>query len=1044
MKITRLRIAGFGPYKSEQEVDFTRFDADGIFLITGKTGAGKSSILDAICFALYGSVPRFDGSELRLRSDHCDPDDPSFVELEFTLKGETYRVYRTPRYEKPKKRGIGTTTAQPDARLERLQPGTGTECWVGIASRPVDVGNELSRILPLKQDQFLQVILLAQNRFQRFLLAKTDDRLTVLRTLFGTLRFQQLEAELLARRKVLDDELALARREIDALAVATLRQLWRDDDGDGDDDDGDGNDDAAGDDDHGRVMGRGHSDTAPAVPADPDPDWFESALVTIEDRLSAAAAQAESASAALVTVTAECDAVEERRRRQDRRNTAADTLTALEDRAAEITARRERLRRAERAARVWPMVRAHTEARSALAEALAVETAARGEWLKLLADAPARGALVDGALVDGAPVDGAPDSGALDAAGLAAAIEERLRLLGGLGDVLAGERRLPALDERITGLEQRAAEHTEALDTARLLLLALPERIDAAADALAAARVGAGRLPEAEAAVVRAESALAAADDVQRLESELVGVHRAEREAVAENTAAAIDYQRLVDARLDGFAVELAAELVDGTPCAVCGATEHPAPASGGADPVTDDDLEAARNLMGRRQAALDLCRTQSQSVATRLTEARTRAGTDDADQLDTALELARQALATAAEHADRVPALEAALERLRADQAEAQTALAPLQLARDEASVQLAELRTEREGIAARVDAQRSGFDTVTKRAERLQAELDAARAFGAALTACQTATDTAATAASALAEQLVEEGFTDENEAVAARLAPGEVEREENAIRAHDDERAAVRAVLAEPGLAGLPAEPIDVEPARQARQAAADRRDAALARRGSLAERRSALTALVADARARFALAADLLARHSQVRQLAAVVHGDDPNTKRMKLETYVLAAQLEEIIAAANNRLRTMTGGRYALEHDDALQYRGSQAGLGLAIRDEHTGRARATHSLSGGETFLASLALALGLAEVVSNQAGGIALDTLFVDEGFGSLDAETLETAMSTLDSLRAGGRTIGLISHVESMKEQIPAKLAIRVTPQGYSEITA
>ena len=126
----------------------------------------------------------------------------------------------------------------------------------------------------------------------------------------------------------------------------------------------------------------------------------------------------------------------------------------------------------------------------------------------------------------------------------------------------------------------------------------------------------------------------------------------------------------------------------------------------------------------------------------------------------------------------------------------------------------------------------------------------------------------------------------------------------------------------------------------------------------------------------------------------------------------------------------------------LEHDDALQYRGSQAGLGLAIRDEHTGRARATHSLSGGETFLASLALALGLAEVVSNQAGGIALDTLFVDEGFGSLDAETLETAMSTLDSLRAGGRTIGLISHVESMKEQIPAKLAIRVTAQGYSEI--
>jgi exonuclease SbcC len=135
---------------------------------------------------------------------------------------------------------------------------------------------------------------------------------------------------------------------------------------------------------------------------------------------------------------------------------------------------------------------------------------------------------------------------------------------------------------------------------------------------------------------------------------------------------------------------------------------------------------------------------------------------------------------------------------------------------------------------------------------------------------------------------------------------------------------------------------------------------------------------------------------------------------------------------------------MTSGRYALEHDDSVQYRNTQSGLGLTILDQHTGRARATNSLSGGETFLASLALALGLAEVVTNQAGGITLDTLFVDEGFGSLDSDTLEIAMGTLDSLRAGGRTIGLISHVDAMKEQIPAKLRIIVTDRGYSEIQA
>ncbi|WP_130176678.1 AAA family ATPase [Cryobacterium sp. SO1] len=987
MKITRLRIAGFGPYKTEQQVDFTRFDADGIFLITGKTGAGKSSILDAICFALYGAVPRFDGSELRLRSDHCDPADPSFVELEFTLKGETFRVYRTPAYDKLKKNGGGTTPAKPEARLDRLEAGG----WVGIAAKPVLVGRELESILPLKQDQFLQVILLAQNRFQRFLLAKTDDRLTVLRTLFGTLRFQQLEAELLARRKVLDDELALVRHEIDGIVAAALRQLWRDDD------------DAADAD-------------RPEAPVDPDLGWFEAALGTLDVRLEAATQRAETAAAALAAATADYQAVEDRRRRQDRRDAAASTLTALEARGDKILNDREALRLAEHAARVWPQVRGATDARAAVTEAEAAESAARDTWP--------------------AGADG------ITAAGLTSLIDDRLRQLGGLDDLLVEERRLPTLDEQIADLERRSAAHVAALDEARLLLLALPERIDAASDALAQAALGAARAPEAEAAVARAEAALAAAEDVRRLETELVGVHRAERDAVAQNTAAAVHYQQLVDARLGGFAVELAAGLVDGSPCAVCGATEHPAPMTGATDPVTEADLDAARCLMGRRQAAAEAARSQSQAVAGLLTAARTRAGDEDAETLDAALGKARHTLTIATDHRARMPALEAELARLREDQVEAQAAVAPLQLVRDDTAVHLAERRTERDGIAGRVEAQRAGFDSVTDRADRLQTELDAARTLADALAHSASARRAAEAAEDALARQLREEGFADEQAAVAARLSPAAMQSAQASLRGYDDQLAAAHGVLAEADLAGLPDDPIDLAPARLVREEAGAARDDALALRESLRERSSALIALVADAGARIALAADLLATQAQVRQLAAVVHGDDPNTKRMKLETYVLAAQLEEIIAAANNRLRTMTGGRYALEHDDALQYRGSQAGLGLAIRDEHTGRARATHSLSGGETFLASLALALGLAEVVSNQAGGIALDTLFVDEGFGSLDAETLETAMSTLDSLRAGGRTIGLISHVESMKEQIPAKLQIRVTPQGYSEI--
>ena len=185
-------------------------------------------------------------------------------------------------------------------------------------------------------------------------------------------------------------------------------------------------------------------------------------------------------------------------------------------------------------------------------------------------------------------------------------------------------------------------------------------------------------------------------------------------------------------------------------------------------------------------------------------------------------------------------------------------------------------------------------------------------------------------------------------------------------------------------------------------------------------------------------------ELLARAETLRVLAGTLSGQEPNEKRMSLEAYVLAAELEEIVAAANAQLARMTAGRYSLEHDDGLQFRGAQSGLGLRIVDAYTGRSRATESLSGGETFLASLALALGLAETVTSRAGGVRLDTLFIDEGFGSLDGETLGTAMATLDRLRSGGRTIGVISHVEAMQEQITSKLQVTVDAHGESRVHA
>jgi exonuclease SbcC len=404
----------------------------------------------------------------------------------------------------------------------------------------------------------------------------------------------------------------------------------------------------------------------------------------------------------------------------------------------------------------------------------------------------------------------------------------------------------------------------------------------------------------------------------------------------------------------------------------------------------------------------------------------------------------AGDALRTARDAAAELALVEDERKQLRAEIATIEPRLDALRSDRNELARNLAQTQSRRTDIAARIEKHRADSATVADRVAAIEARLDAARRLSDAEAEVSRAAATLATAEAVLAAQLVEQRFPDADTARTARRTHDQIAAIEKRLRHHDEARATAQATLAEPQIAGAPSELVDVEPARIARAVALDERDAAIARASALRQRVDQLDGVVGAARDHRAATGQRRLEFEQLRQLASVVRGDEPNTRRMRLETFVLAAQLEEIVAAANTRLRTMSAGRYALEHDDALQYRNAKSGLGLAIRDEHTGRSRPTHSLSGGETFLASLALALGLAEVVTNQAGGITLDTLFIDEGFGSLDGDTLDIAMSTLDGLGEGGRTIGLISHVEAMKEQIPAKLRITVSPRGDSSVHA
>lgn len=994
MKIQQLTLAGFGPYKDEQHIDFERFDDDGIFLITGKTGAGKSSLLDAICFALYSGVPRYDGTQARLRSDYCEPGDPTWVELQFSVNGTSYRVRRAPEYDRPKARGTGTTTQKTTAELFQRKDGV----WEGIAARPVDVATELDAILGLTKDQFLQVILLAQNRFQQFLLAKNDERQAVLRTLFGTQRFEQMEFALVSRSKSLAAQLDSTAGSLRSQADLVAELVGEE------------------------------------APTEPALSWFDGILTSLRDAHGVAAEAATVADAEFSTADAEHRVLQDRRRRQLRRDSALSTLETFLTQDKAIDEDREALSRARRASSVWAHVAARRGAESALQKAVTVEAEKAEIYRRLLNTASTASAAGD---IPQAEHDIRPDA-------LSASIDELARALGTLQNVLADERTLPRLEADCGRATTLLTECEAAVSDAVNRVAEIPARLDTLADELSQAKVTAAGLPEARAHVARLESARTAAQRAATLDRKLTEARFTEKDASAAHLAAAVRLDELFSARLSGHAAELASALVPGESCAVCGSTEHPQPASFSGDEVTEADIAAARSVVAQRRSELDGATATAHDLATRLAAEQGRADNKPLDEIDAELADATLALVDIETADELVADYEARQTALRAELDDARAAVTALRIELDSAATDVAEARTRLAEATARVTEHRAGYDSVAERAEELEEQLDAARDLLAASSAAGTRQAAVESATATLSEQLAENDFADEAAVDAARRGAAEIAALDARIREFDTAVASARSTLAEPELTDLPVELVDLQPAETLVAETRAVRDDALQGASSLSERVDQVAAIVRRVRSEHEASARLREEYDQVRALASAVQGNEPNTKRMRLETYVLAAQLEEIVTAANARLATMTSGRYTLQHDDSVQYRNTRSGLGLAILDEHTGRARPTHSLSGGETFLASLALALGLAEVVTNQAGGITLDTLFIDEGFGSLDGDTLEIAMSTLDSLRSGGRTIGLISHVEAMKEQIPAKLRIEVTDSGASRIGA
>lgn len=1042
MRLHTLELTGFGPFRETQRVDFDAFGDDGVFLISGRTGAGKSSILDGVSFALYGTVPRYDGGEKRLRSDHSALTDPTEVRLEFTIGDTRWRVTRSPEYDRPAKRGGGLTTEIARAVLEEQVDGV----WVGRAAKPRDVGVALGEMLGLGAQQFQQVILLAQNKFSRFLLAPGDERQTLLRALFGTRRFEQYRDDLEQRRREAQKTLAGATTQTETLldlAERMVEEQTRSAAGGGEASGagagralggaevgaggggGSGADSGAeADVDSGSDVGSGADSGAYGGSVDPgagDLSARRAALIVAvsraDYRIEQAAAVLANAEGAHRDALAEHGALVERDKQGRERAAVRTRLAELEARAPERAVERERLERA----------------RAAEALRAPIDAVERADTQRRAAEDAAAGALAEWTASGGeASID------------IAARIDELTAELARWEDAGALERAQVPLLARRDAAAAAVADADVALAQLDAQLALIPAQARDLDDAIAEARAGAAR--QGDLRVRRDELAVqhAAAGEAAALAERSAAAEQEHHAASIAAAAAAGAVTELLQRRLAGHAGELAAALVDGEPCAVCGATAHPAPATGSAEPVTDEDLSAAEQERERAGASAVAAADAARALRDQLAAARARAGGNDLSSLVDALASAESDL-NAADAAVRD------LEQLIAKRAELDELTAAAQRERAARADQRGADREEHAAAAAEatraetvIAAARGDHASVAARIEAGAAERVRAERLAdsrAALAERRRAEETARADCDA---RLAGSGFPTIDAARAALLPAADVTDLEERLARDAADLTATRARLLDLELSAT-GDDVTAEALADsaARLASADTaRSAAIAAlRGAelAADALRDLSEQVDEAAAQVEEIAD---RASAVTRLADTVAGRAPNTLKMDLETFVLAAELEEIVAAANVRLTEMSSGRYTLHHSDARAARGRASGLGIEVLDAHTGRLRSPQSLSGGETFLASLALALGLGEVVTSRAGGIRLDTLFVDEGFGSLDLETLELAMRTLDELRAGGRTVGVISHVEAMKEQLPAQLVVEATPQGPSII--
>ena len=915
MRPLKLTMFAFGPYAGRTVLDLSALGTSGLYLITGDTGAGKTTIFDAITYALYGEASGNNRDASMLRSKYAPTETPTEVELLFSYGGKEYTVKRNPEYMRPKTRGSGITKQSAEAEL-RYPDGR-------IVTKQREVDQAVREIVGLDRNQFMQIAMIAQGDFLKLLLATTDERKEIFRRIFKTRLFYTLQEALKQEARTLSDSCAAVRGSL--------------------------------------------SQYIAGITADED------------DPLAIELAGAQAGHLPLgETIYLLKRLIEQDTQRESALTRGKEELEKQLETVYGILAKMEQWENAQKA-----VVRDK--------KSLAEETL-RAEALRKECESR-RKALPE----------------AEDAAAKSAALEAELPRYDTLEALAAGIR---ALRKELSQKQAAQAETAEKLKAENAAVTELGETLKTLAGAGESIQKLSAQKKLADDRAARLQRALTAVNEHAAKLAALEALQTEYLNASRKSAAAAADYEAKNRAFLDEQAGILAQSLAEGEPCPVCGSVHHPHPAEKSENAPTEAQLKAAKKAADAAQqeaqkkseacaAARAEAETLEQSIRDRLTQLVLAPEPNTAKAaLQNALKESKnglEALAAAIESEKqklaRKTALEEALPKKEADAAALKVSLESL--AQDTAGLN-AQLRTKTEQLeadqkalpyASKAQAQ-AQIEALKETSEKIK---QAAREAEEALGQSEKTLAELGAAIKRLEEQLADRQDIDKD---------AETQRRAELLSARADAEKHIKRVSA-----------------RLSANGAALR---------NIEQNAGNLEALEK--------------KYAWVRALSDTANGNLTGREKLMLETYIQTSFFDRIIARANARFLVMSGGQYELKRRRTAENNKSQSGLDLDVIDHYNGTERSVKTLSGGESFKASLSLALGLSDEIQSSAGGVRLDTMFVDEGFGSLDDESVDQAMRALSDLTEGDRLVGIISHVAELKSRIDKQIIVTKKRQGGS----